>query len=287
MGKRSSKTKAPNPSRTPPPSLKKHLIEEAGYKCANPGCSNRLIEIHHIKEWCIYYTHDKAHMIAVCPACHDTVTRGNLRIDDETLYRWKNIIRGELNHDHIYVERGSPVRMLFGSITVEAARGSLIVFDLPNNNKLSLEIIDSDIAMIDLVIKALDGNTIIKMSKNYIEYKLKEGIDIRRRPGKFQLVLTDQALNLVPSWITQQHLRIDTDYFATHEHILIDIEVLEPGLVRMYGIWMDKEIAVVSSPVGLSFIRRNGTLPLTFVGEGTKSIIKCISVRLFDLLPTT
>ncbi len=59
-------------------------------------------------------------------------------------------------------------------------RGSLIVFDLPNNNKLSLEIIDSDIAMIDLVIKALDGNTIIKMSKNYIEYKLKEGIDIRR-----------------------------------------------------------------------------------------------------------
>ena len=65
-------------------------------------------------------------MIAVCPACHDTVTRGNLRIDDETLYRWKNIIRGELNHDHIYVERGSPVRMLFGSITVEAARGDAI-----------------------------------------------------------------------------------------------------------------------------------------------------------------
>lgn len=123
MGKISSKTKAPNPSRTPPPTLKKYLLEEAGYKCANPGCSNRLIEIHHIKEWCIYYTHDKAHMIAVCPACHDTITRGNLRIDDETLYRWKNITRGELNHDHIYVERGSPVRMLFGSITVESVLG--------------------------------------------------------------------------------------------------------------------------------------------------------------------
>ena len=37
MGKRSSKTKAPNPSRTPPPTVKKYLLEEAGYKCANPG----------------------------------------------------------------------------------------------------------------------------------------------------------------------------------------------------------------------------------------------------------
>ncbi len=179
-------------------------------------------------------------MIAVCPACHDAITRGNLRIDDETLYRWKKIIRGEINHDHVYVERGSPVRLLFGSITVESALGNLIVFDLPNNNKLSLEIVNGDIALIDLVIRTLDGNTIISMSKNYIEYKLKEGIDIRRRPGKFQLVLTEQALNLIPPWVTQQHLRVDTDYFATHEHILIDIEVLEPGLVRIYGIWMDK-----------------------------------------------
>jgi len=56
MGKRSKKSKALNPSRTPQVALKKLLIEEAGYKCANPGCSNRLIEIHHIKEWSIYHT---------------------------------------------------------------------------------------------------------------------------------------------------------------------------------------------------------------------------------------
>ena len=65
-----------------PNEIKKHLIKESGNKCANPGCSNFLTEFHHIKEWVIYKTHDQKHMIAICPACHDSVSRGNLRIDE-------------------------------------------------------------------------------------------------------------------------------------------------------------------------------------------------------------
>src|SRR5438270_731527 len=87
-----------------PAETKRALVEEAGGKCANPGCANRLTELHHIKKWAIYETHDAGHMIALCPACHDQVERGPLRISDEDLYRWKTIERGQPIADFIYIE---------------------------------------------------------------------------------------------------------------------------------------------------------------------------------------
>ena len=50
-----------------PKTQKKQLIEEAGGKCANPGCSHWRTHIHHIKHWQVYKAHDTNHMIAVCP----------------------------------------------------------------------------------------------------------------------------------------------------------------------------------------------------------------------------
>ena len=50
-----------------PPAIKRALYAEAGYKCANPGCCTRLQELHHIRQWSVYQTHDGSEMIAICP----------------------------------------------------------------------------------------------------------------------------------------------------------------------------------------------------------------------------
>ena len=52
-------------SRNAKKSIKNQLIEEAAGKCANPGCPNRLVQFHHIREWAVCRTHDAAHMIAI------------------------------------------------------------------------------------------------------------------------------------------------------------------------------------------------------------------------------
>ena len=113
-----------------PVDIKRSLISEAGNKYANPGCPNRLIEIHHAREWCIYKSHDEPHMIAVCPSCHDSITRGNLRSDDQTLYRWKSIHHKPDPASHIYLEPSEDVpKIVLGTISVESET-NFVVFEL-------------------------------------------------------------------------------------------------------------------------------------------------------------
>ncbi|MEW8522478.1 MAG: HNH endonuclease [Candidatus Thiodiazotropha endolucinida] len=65
------------------------------------------VEIHHIREWHVYKTHDERHMISVCAACHDAIQRGELDITDETLYSWKQISRNvKYIYTNLYVEPG-------------------------------------------------------------------------------------------------------------------------------------------------------------------------------------
>jgi hypothetical protein len=84
-----------------PKSLKAQLIKQAGDKCANPGCSNWRVHLHHIQHWAVYKTHDGKHMIAICPSCHDAVHTSG--IDDEMLYRWKTyLVRPRLKFEITY-----------------------------------------------------------------------------------------------------------------------------------------------------------------------------------------
>jgi hypothetical protein len=277
-----------NKRKSIPDRIKKQLIKEAGNKCANPGCPNSLTEFHHIREWAVHKTHDQRHMVAICPACHDNVSRGKLRIDDETLYNWKKIARKSQDSHHIYVEPGSPVRLLLGSLAVETLNKT-VVFELLESQRLEFEVIDSDIVLIDFTMKSLEGETLLKMTKNHIKYnKLNDDIEVRARAGKFQLILKNEARKLIPTWITRPHLLHGSDYFATQEYNLIDIEVLEPGLVRIYGVWMDKVKAVVISPIGISILGRdNEEVSLTLAGEGKESVLRYvgpINGRLFNIV---
>jgi len=253
-----------------PVGIKRKLILEAGNKCANPGCPNKIIEIHHIKEWHVYKTHDGDHMIAICPSCHDTITRGNLRIDDDTLYRWKTIHRELDNSAHIYLEPGENLpKIIVGTISVESET-NFIVFELNEYNDLEFCIRGSTILLPRLrigsdkesLIDVIDGHVISKNNR----------IDFDYRPGKIQVKDTSLE-DRIPDWA---HKIIEADPgIDISEQSLLDIEAVEPGILSIKGVWINNDFLVLVNDRQLSFIYPGLIRPLTIIGEGdgTKSVL--------------
>ncbi|MCI0688695.1 MAG: HNH endonuclease, partial [Sporichthyaceae bacterium] len=164
-----------------PTDTKRVLIEQAGGKCSNPGCANRLLEVHHVHEWHVYQTHDAAHMIALCAACHDSVTRGDLQITDDELYEWKRIDRSTSTPTgHLFVEPGESPRLLLGSIAVEGGSG-VIVFDLSEHHRLSFAVRDEDIMLINLKIASVEGTPLLDVVDGYVRQR-DPAIELRTRP---------------------------------------------------------------------------------------------------------
>ena len=254
-----------------PTDVKKALVDEAHGKCANPGCPNTLTEMHHIKEWCVYKVHDKDHMIAICPACHDSVTRGVLRIDDETLYRWKNINRDKkLSSAYLYLEPNEELpKIILGTISVQGAT-KFTVFELSENNDLEfclkantillprLRIGSKDKLLIDIV----DGHVIRKDQQITLKY----------RPGKVRII--DKGLQeRIPDWamsIINNDNGLDLD-----TQPLLDLEAVEPGVLRVQGMWFRQELIIIVNMRQLSFIYPGLVRPLSFIGDGdgTKSVL--------------
>jgi hypothetical protein len=171
-----------------PAPMKLTLIEQAGRKCANPGYPNRLVELHHIREWHVYQTHDAVHMIAICAACHDSVDRGQLQISDEALYRWKGIDRSSAtNIGHIFVEPGEVPRLLLGSITARGDSG-LIVFASSEQQRLSFVVRDGVIMPLNLKISTPDGVLALDVVDGYVR-KREPSIEYRTRPGAIEEVV--------------------------------------------------------------------------------------------------
>lgn len=255
-----------------PTDIKKALIDETHGKCANPGCPNMLTEIHHIKEWCVYKVHDKNHMIAICPVCHDSVTRGVLRIDDDTLYRWKNISRDKkLSSAYLYLEPNEDLpKIILGTISVQGAT-KFTVFELSEHNDLEF-CLKADTILLPrlrigrkdkLLIDVVDGHVIRKDQQITLEY----------RQGKVRV--TDNSLRgRIPDWamrIINSDNGLDLD-----NQPLLDLEAIEPGVLRVQGVWFRQEFIIIANMRQLSFIYPGLVRPLSFIGDGdgTKSVLR-------------
>jgi hypothetical protein len=262
--------------------VKKQLYAEAGQKCANPGCPNRRTHIHHIREWAVYQTHDQEHMIAVCPACHDAIHHGAIRLDDAVVYQWKTISRKSNQvRSHIYVEPGEPVKVLLGSIAVASASRALI-FQLSPLNRLSFTIKDGDILILDLSICTLEGQEILRVSDNHVKHNRMAGVEFQQIPGTIR-VLTPCAKEFIPDWVLQQ-MRIQEPTFGIGGRLTISaISVLKPGLAQIEGVWAQKDKAVVVTQERLAFLEPDGKEPLSLVGEGVESVLFNVSTGIIDL----
>ena len=254
-----------------PTNIKLSLINESGMKCANPGCVNYTVHIHHIKMWAVYETHDQAHMIAICPVCHSQVHNGELIIDDETLYRWKSLSRTVSKRSQLYVEPGIFPRILLGTIAV-AGNNELLIFDLSPNNRLGFHIVDDDIFLLNLKLKDLRGKEIIRVIENVVKYKTDRPIVYSCRTGKIR-VTAPVSSAFVPDWALCSIRSVEPNYASDGQIVLLDIEVLEPGLVQVQGIWALDRYAIVITNERLAVARPNSLNPTQIIGMGKDTVI--------------
>jgi hypothetical protein len=252
-----------------PLQVKQQLINEAGGKCANPGCSRWRTHLHHIKQWAVFKTHDSQHMIAVCPSCHDDVHHSLLSISDDTVYAWKKIVRNPNSdhRDHIYVEPASPTKILLGSLFLTTVHPELVIFKLSNQNTFSMRILEADILLLDVLIKSSDGKDVLRVSDNHVRVCRAPDVDFQRRQGKIRLTVPSSPQYVIP-WVPIRMRELDPNYAADGRIVVFDAEVLGPGLVRVQGLWHDADGAYVVTGDTLAAIRPVGSIRLEG-GEGS------------------
>jgi 5-methylcytosine-specific restriction endonuclease McrA len=61
------------------PSVKREVLAEAAYRCANPRCTNVLtLQIHHMVWVKDDGGNDTSNLVALCGYCHDMHTQGHI-----------------------------------------------------------------------------------------------------------------------------------------------------------------------------------------------------------------
>lgn len=218
-----------------PTEVKQRLVEEAGGKCANPGCPTARTHLHHIAEWAVYQTHDEERMIALCPTCHDAVHHGDLEIDDATVYRWRAIPRLQTKRDHIYVEPAKAPKLLLGTIAVTGT-GGVTVFELGDTNRLSFRIADEDVLLMNLAVSTTRGDEVLRVVDGHVRHEAVDPVRYERVAGHVR-VTAPVSHEFIPDWAIERMRRLETGFGATGSLPILDIEVLEPGLVRVQGVW--------------------------------------------------
>ena len=58
--------------------------------------------------------------------------------------------------------------------------------------------------------------------------------------------------------------------------ILLELEVLKPGLVKVKGCWADNKQAVIITDDAISFITKGLEQPLSMIGEGENSCLRYV-----------
>jgi hypothetical protein len=261
-----------------PTATKRALRAEAGGKCANPGCAQRRTHLHHIREWAVYQSNDGEHMIALCPTCHDAVHNGALDITDDTLYRWKSIARTDsAKRGHMYVEPAEQATLLLGSGGFSGDRG-LIVFAPSEGNRLSFAVEDGDIFLLSLVITDRPGREIARLAKGHVKVDTDAEVEYMQVPGHLSVTVPLSGRYL-PNWVLTRVRGNEPDAFQSDDRLkLLDIEVLEPGVVRVAGIWLERYHGVVITGQMLHFVEMVPTLEksIALAGHGTASTIRYV-----------
>lgn len=233
---------------------KKRLRAEAGGKCANPGCPTKRTQIHHIREWAVYRTHDEAHMIAICPTCHDAVHHGRLEISDETLYRWKTSQPSDAAQRGMFYVQPAPHRRLhLGTIWVTREAGEVSAFNLGPDAFVTVVIEEDDILLIDLRVTARDGTELARISR-YGHTKMPtshDGVEVREHPGTIAVSIPCNERYL-PEWLINKVQKEDPE-FGQDSVEVFHIEVISPGEVRLKGLWFDDGTAVRVTDTQIQF----------------------------------
>ncbi|MFZ2339220.1 MAG: HNH endonuclease signature motif containing protein [Bacteroidales bacterium] len=253
--------------------LKKKLIQEAGNKCANPGCSSLFTNIHHITRWAVYQVHDESEMIAVCPNCHYAIHHGQIKVTDEVIHEWKKIYRVSKNlKSHLYIEPDSQTDILLGLCSFSNPEG-MFLFNLSQYIYLNFRIINKETIVLNLSMASLDGTEVIKVTDNYISVLNTSLVEYQEVPGHI-IVIAHNIFNFVPEWMVALMQKVEPVYGSISKFPILEIQVIKPGLVKVLGAWINNKNGIIITPNSISFLKPGLTSPIGFMcQQGTR--FKC------------
>jgi hypothetical protein len=214
-------------------------------------------------------------MIAICPSCHDDVHHNVLVIDDDTVYRWKNIQRDLTNRDHMYVEPGESSKLLLGTIVATTVHPSgCVIFELSLTNRLSYRLIDNDIMALNLTITTISGRELLRIVDGHVRHGAEEPVRYERRTGRIR-VTAPATPDFMPVELLGKLRDRDQTFASDGRLTILDLEVLEPGLVRVQGIWIEGQHAIAVTPEYLITASKMGGeyILVGMVGAGVDSVL--------------
>jgi len=247
------------------------LKESAGLKCANPGCPNRQTEIHHIKPWAKYQTHDKNHMIAICPTCHDAAHRGDFPITKRTIRSWQTIRRtASSKRAFVYVEPAYKPMIQFGEICFRCHDNESYVVNLSGDAFLKIRTTHEQHISISTQLKDLNENVVMTVVENHVEVKKSDDIHFHYVPGHVHIT-TDDWSKFIPIWIYDK-IKDKEPWVSDKRFTLLDIEVLKPGLVRVMNYISANGMFCVSGKefIHVGKLKDDDFITLGTYGEGTR-----------------
>jgi hypothetical protein len=132
---------------------------------------------------------------------------------------------------------------------------------------------NDDILLVNLSLSALDGREIVSVINGHIIGTVAEPVQYDRTPGHVR-VTAPVSREFIPEWVASLMREHEPDFGASGKVALLDLEVVERGLVRVEGVWVQgDDRAVVITPAALSFVWPILQRPLSFIGEGRATVI--------------
>lgn len=227
-----------------PLEITRRLKEEAGNKCANPGCGNWRTHLHHISQWHVYHTHNAETMVAVCPACHDHIHHGEIPLSDETLLEWKRIVRSAAQSpQHLFVEPADHLEMVLGTAWVDCTYGEAVI-DLSSGNHLRATVIDGDMLQASIKIRGTEGTELLRVVNNFVRVASDPDVEYQRLPGR-AIIKAPISEKYLPQHVVRQMRLGHPDYGLDGRVTFLDVEVIRPGVIKVDGIWTSQEGTIV------------------------------------------
>ena len=104
-------------------------------------------------------------------------------------------------------------------------------------------------------------------------------------PGHIRIT-SPVTSDFLPDWVRDAARHLEPTYATGEELLLLDIEVTEPGIVGVQGLWADEKTAVIATSDGVILIwkRRGmdaGVTKISKLGINTSNMISPITFGLY------
>jgi hypothetical protein len=174
---------------------------------------------------------------------------------------------------------------LIGSVTVQAD-SDLAVFELTAQQKLSFQVREHEIMHLNATVANVRGEPLVEVVDNHVFDRSSGLIEVAQRPGKF-CIAAPLETKLIPLWALR-HIRVQEPLFPEGGNLtLLDLEVLEPNLVRVQGIWIRGQVGIIITDSRIAFLDMELREPVSIVGGGVHTVLKWngpISEALFAIV---